>query len=348
MTLKYRRQIKSAMRAIRTCARETNTPVSKVSSDTAVGLARQTLNKLPTASINHRWNAPNLERFKWLEWAGGWNDLIASTPRLKAGDWSRTIFVAGFLQSGSSAVADCLYDSLDVPNPPTEIVSFRDSGARIPRLMTGAISLQDFVLQTIVGVAANPWHRRHAWLPHAVSVGLEQQISAESLSTNSENGPEISMSEMAHSFLAPSGCHLVLDNALYREILTPASLYQGAVFLLVIRNFEDQYAQLTMSNNKLTPIKFAQIVKNGLQASIENLKNSRVEWVAFEQFVIDSDYRDEVCKAVVPGITTNTGDRFQPEVSRKNIGLGARLDKSVRKELEGLQESIYGHFDVEI
>lgn len=318
--------------------------MSRVVRDTVDGVVRQGTNRVVRSRrIDQPWNRPRLESFDWPQWSRQWSDALAQDLKVVSGDWSQTVFCAGFLHSGSSAIADCLYGSLDVHPPPRETITFR--ARQLPALIERSKSLRDFMLESVIGVSANPWERRHAWLKHAVAANLQSQILPKSVRAREADTTYLSAARLAHSFLAPNSNLLVLDNALHREHTSVAGSYAGSKWVLVLRDLPSQYAQLQSPGSSLTVGRFCDFIEASISQCIENLAGMSTYWIKFDNFVLEAEYRNRVLDLLKPGLVAKSSQYFRPTESAKNTRLGQTLPFQERATLEMAERQIYERID---
>lgn len=342
--LQAAKKARGAALAIATVARETEVPVSLVLRDTGDGAIRQGLNRVARSKgIEQSWNRPRLDSFDWPQWSRAWSDALVKKPEIESGDWSRTVFCAGFLHSGSSAIADCLYDSLGLLRPPSENIAFRPP--RIPALLQGSKSLRDFMLESVMGVSANPRDRQQAWLRHAVATNLESQTLPKSIISYEAERPRLSVARLAHAFLAPSDALLVLDNALFREHTRVARHYLGSQWVFVLRDLPSQYAQLRTRGRSWTVSEFCEFIEASISESTANLSGISTLWVRFDEFVQNSKYRDAIVNRLQPGLVAKSRQYFRPVESAKNTMLGQALPLHERATLESAEKELYERVD---
>ena len=342
--LQAAKKARGAALAIATVARETEVPVSRVLRDTGDGAIRQGLNRVAKSKgIEQSWNRPRLESFVWPQWSRAWSDALVEEPEIESGDWSRTVFCAGFFSSGSSAIADCLYDSLGVLPPPRETVTFR--GPRLPALIERSKSLRDFLLESVIGVSANPWDRRHGWLRHAAAASLLSQTMPASVLSRVSHGKRLSAARLSHAFLAPNSRLLVLDNALYREHTSVAPHFKGSQWILVLRDLPSQYAELKSHGLDWSAQKFCDFIELNIGETLANLGSMSTNWVKFDDFILDANYRERIVNIVQPGLLAKSSQYFRPDESAKNTKLGQALSLNDRVTLEIAERQIYDQID---
>lgn len=339
------KRVRPAFNTIRTVARETQTPIARVVRKSLSGVTGQILNKCGHShNIKKSWNNPKIEPFDWPQWATEWSEAFEGVPEISGGNWSDTVFCSGFLHSGSSAIADCLYDSLNVPKPPSEIVAFRDPW--LPSLMQNGLTLQNFMLQCVLGVSPNPRHHQQAWINFAVTEGFQNQIFPSSIIETTSNKLRLSAARLAHAYLAPSNQLLVLDNALYREHTLAARHYQDSTWIMVLRDLPSQYAQLTREFQLSWSVaEFCDFIEASVSQTIANLSPMLTYWVSFDNFVLDAQYRQKVVSLVKPSLMATSRHRFDPEQSKRNTRLGGTLPLRDRLTLAAAEKQIYGRVE---
>lgn len=333
--------LRRVQRELQQVGLQMNQSMSTVLCQSVFGISKEMLNKHNFCQgIQAAWNRPQNAPIEWDRWAKEWSEVFARSPHLDRGDWSQTIFVTGLYYSGSSAVADCLYDSLEIWPPPRETVGFRRR--RLPAAMDDPKQFRQFFLKSVLGASANPRDRSHAWLPHAMNSGLEHQTFAESILGKSPDSSAIGAQQLARAFLAPASAPLVLDNALVRKSLDVSEQYPGAKWILVVRDLPSQFAQICIQHGyDKSPVEFGNFVASSLSRAMRDLSGLDVIVASFDLFVLETKYRQKLINRIVPGLTVKSGNLFVPDQSAHNTHLGHLLAESDRRFLEHLQASLY-------
>lgn len=254
--------------------------------------------------------------------------------------WDSTIFVSGFLYSGSSAAADFLNDFQGVVPAPPEPPAFREGG--IPSVHSGSISPYRFWLEHILGHSRNPWLQSGSWLEHAKNAGYVTQVLTQLEETQRSGTLDLAL--LAQASLTRQSSHLVLDNTLHRADLRLHTHYSGAQWVFVVRDFCDQYVDINnQSNVKWSSRQFASFINKEFQRAADHAArfSQSAIWVRFEDLIRNSATRDDFASRLGVHPRQSVATRFIPSASLKNIGIGVGLPREDVKVLKHVQSEVF-------
>lgn len=276
-----------------------------------------------------------------------WNDILLSDMPVSSGSWHDTIFVSGFLRSGSSAVADHLNDITALPPIPQEPHAFRADG--IPGLLEGNQKLSQFLLKYGFGIHPNPMMTEKALIPHAKRSLNYDYTSLANLYAMFQNEGRVNMANLTRMLLTHCNEPMILDNAVFRQHVNVHVAYPNASWVFVIRDMPDQYAQSARHGDVANFIDFMTLWV-GYVAKTMRQSSDKVIWCRFEDFVMSADYRANVLSSLLdrPGERRSRKAEpkprrlnFVPSDAAKNIGLSKTLDSRTVHSLYEAQERIY-------
>lgn len=135
------------------------------------------------------------------------------------------------------------------------------------------------------------------------------------------------LAQIGHTSKVP-----VLDNVVHIGNLEIATAYPDVLFFAVVRDPRDQFLDI-VRNNPRSPGDPALFIKRYRRSRARLKKNietggSSIRVVSFERFVRDDEAREEAIGDVVADLgTLRARPKFDPEVSRQNIGLWRDTDR---------------------